>query len=212
LIPTTYASITYVKPARNYGCFIHIPLGSGCDGPARREFYLSMGGYEAHGLLAGARVSGVDAAHGACDSNAPRLLNAPHRHAQMLGLHDEDGATGSQPLVDSVGDLGGKTLLELGTTGVTLHKSGQLGQSDDLTVRYVAHVGLANERHEVVLTESMQGYVSYQDHLAMFFLESYVQVPGWVIGEPGEEECVGFGHALRRASEAFPFRILAYGD
>src|SRR5688500_6920306 len=96
-------------------------------GPEKRELSLAMGGYEAHGLLAGARVSGVDAAHRACDGNAPWLLRASHRHAQKFGLVDEDGATGSQPLLDSVGDLGGKAILELGATGITLHKSGQLG-------------------------------------------------------------------------------------
>src|SRR5215211_1136349 len=112
-----------------------------------------MGGYEAHGLLAGSRVSGVDAAHRAGNRYAPRLLYPPHGHAQMFGLDDEDGATGSQSLVDSVGDLGGKALLELGATGVTLHKSGQLGQAYDLPVWYVAHVGLADERHEVMFAE-----------------------------------------------------------
>ena len=45
----------------------------------------------------------------------------------------------------------------------------------------------------------------------MFFLEPYVKMPGWVIRKPREEERVGFGNALRRASEAFPFRVLAYG-
>lgn len=71
----------------------------------------------------------------------------------MFCLDDEDGATGSQPLVDGVGDLGGKPLLELGATGVTLHKAGQLGQAYDLSVWYVAHVGLADKGQEVVFTE-----------------------------------------------------------
>src|SRR5215211_130000 len=216
LTPTTRASITYVISARNYGCCIRISLGSAAAtarrGPGRREFSLTMGGYEAHGLLAGARVSGVDAAHGACDGNAPRLLHAPHRHAQMFGLDDEDGAPGAQPLVDSVGDLGGKTLLELRAMGITLHKAGQLGQAYDLPVWYVAHVGLADHRQEVMLTERLQRYIPDQDHLTMLFLEPHVQVSGGVIGQPGEEERVGFGDPARRASEAFPFRVFAYGD
>ena len=45
----------------------------------------------------------------------------------------------------------------------------------------------------------------------MFFLEPDVEVPGRVIGQSGEEERVGFGDAAWRASEAFPFRVLAYG-
>src|SRR5215203_5065970 len=171
-----------------------------------------MGGYEAHGLLAGARVSSVDAAHGAGDGHAPRLLYSPHSHAQMFGLHDEDGAAGAQPLVDGAGYLGREAFLELGAAGVTLHQSGQLGQPDDLPIWNVAHVGLADEGHEVVFTEGMQGYVPYEDHLAMFFLEPYVQVPGGVIGKAGEQERVGFGDPARRAPEAFPFRVLAYGD
>src|SRR5829696_8922838 len=112
-----------------------------------------MGGYEAHGLLSGARVSGVDAAHGACDGNAPWLLHAPHRHAQMFGLDVEDGATGSQPVLDSACDDVGKALLELGATGVALPQPGQLGQAYDLPVWYVAQVGLADERHEVMFAE-----------------------------------------------------------
>src|SRR5215210_4105498 len=63
-----------------------------------------------------------------------------------------------------------------------------------------------------MFAECLQGYVSYQDHLAMFFLEPHVQVPGWVIGKPGEEERVGFGDPARRTPEAFPLRVLAYGD
>jgi hypothetical protein len=58
----------------------------------------------------------------------------------------------------------------------------------------------------------MQRYVPYENHLAMFFLKPYVKMPGWVIGKPGEEERVGIGDAARRASEAFPFRVFAYGD
>src|SRR5215204_2762593 len=122
-------------------------------GPGRRDYSLAMGGYEAHGLLTGARVSGVDAAHGAGNGNAPRLLYPPHRHAQVFGLHDKDGAPGAQPLVDGLGDLGREALLELGATGVTLHQSGQLGQTYDLPVWYVAHVGLADEGHEVMFAE-----------------------------------------------------------
>ena len=129
----------------------------------------------------------------------------------MFRLDDEDGATRSQPLVDGVGDLGGKTLLELGTTGVTLHQPGQLGQAYDLPVWYVAHVGLADHRQEVMFAERIQGYVPDQDHLAMFFLEPNVKVPGWVISKPGEEERVGFADAARRTSEAFPFGVFAYG-
>jgi hypothetical protein len=54
-------------------------------------------------------------------------------------------------------------------------------------------------------------YVSYKDHLAMLFLESYVQVPGRVLAQPGEEELVGPGYAPGRVLQAFSFRILPDG-
>ena len=58
----------------------------------------------------------------------------------------------------------------------------------------------------------MQGYIPDQHHFAMCFLKPDVKIPGWIIGKPGEEERVGFGDAVRRASEAFPFRVFTYGD
>ena len=57
----------------------------------------------------------------------------------------------------------------------------------------------------------MQRYVPYENHLAMFFLKPHVKMPGRVIGQPGEEGRVGFGDAVRRASESFPLRVFAYG-
>jgi len=170
-----------------------------------------MGGYEAHGLLAGALVLGVDAPHGAGDGYAPRLLHPPHRHAEVVGLHDDDGAANSQLFVQGVGHLRRQALLELGPAGVRLYHPDQLGQTHDPLVRYVTYMGLADEWQEVVFAHRGKRYVSYEDHLVMLFLESYVQVPGRVFAQPGEEELVGLGDALRRVSQAFSFRVLAYG-
>lgn len=60
-----------------------------------RSSSLTTAGYKAHGLLAGALVPGVDAAHGAGDGNAPRLLDSPDRHAEVVGLHHDDSSPGS---------------------------------------------------------------------------------------------------------------------
>ncbi len=46
----------------------------------------------------------------------------------------------------------------------------------------------------------------------MFFLEPYVKVSRGVIGQPGEEELVGLGDPPRRVPQAFPFRVIPYGD
>jgi hypothetical protein len=114
---------------------------------------LAVGCYEAYGLLAGALVFGIGSAHSAGHSHAPRFLDAPDRHAQVVGFDHYYGAESSQLVVQRVGDLGGQALLKLGTAGVTLHQPGQLGQPDHLPVRYVANVGLANHRQKVMFTE-----------------------------------------------------------
>ena len=46
----------------------------------------------------------------------------------------------------------------------------------------------------------------------MFFLKPNAKVPGGVIGQPGEEELVGFRNPARRTSQAFPFQVFAYGE
>ncbi len=141
----------------------------------------------------------------------PGFCTPPHRHAEMVSLHDDDGAPGSQPSVKGVGHLRRQALLELGPAGVRLHHPDQLGQAHDPLVRYVAHVGLADERQEVVFTDRGQRYIPDEDHLAVVFLESYVQVPGRVLAQPGEEELVGPGYAPGRVLQAFSFRILPDG-
>ena len=87
--------------------------------------------YEAHGLLTGALVFRVQAAHRAGNGHAPRLLYAPDRHTEVVGLYNDDGALGPETLVEGVGDLGGKALLELRTAGVTLYHPGQLRKPHD---------------------------------------------------------------------------------
>jgi hypothetical protein len=135
---------------------------------------LAVAGYEAHSLLAGALVFGVDAPHGAGGGHASRLLDPPDRHAEVVGLHNDDGTPRLQPFVEGVGDLGRQALLELGAAGVTLHQPGQLGQPHDLTVRYVADVGFADHWQEMMLTGREERYVPDKDHFVVVLLEPYV--------------------------------------
>ena len=58
-----------------------------------------------------------------------RLADAPHRHAQVLGLDDHEHAPGLEDLLDGVGDLRGEPLLHLGPAGVAVDQAGQLGQA-----------------------------------------------------------------------------------
>ena len=135
----------------------------------------------------------------------------PHRHAEMVGLHGHDGAPRSQLFVQGVGDLRRQALLELGPTGIAFHHPGQFGEARDPLVRYVTHVGLANERQGMVFTRRGQRYVPDEDHPAAVFLESHARAPGSVLTQPCEEQPVGLGDAPGCAPQAFSFRVLPYG-
>jgi hypothetical protein len=163
-----------------------------------RPTSLTLAVYEAHGLLAGALVFSVQAAHRAGNGHAPRLLYAPDRHTQVVGLYNDDGALGPEALVQGVGDLGGKALLELRTAGVTLYHPGQLRKPHNLTVGYVADVGFAYHRQEMVLTGRIERYVSNEDHLVVILLKPDGQLLGRIYVQPREEELVSPRYPRRR--------------
>ena len=98
------------------------------------------------GMLADAMMRSADCT--VCKSRGydSRLLHPSHRRAEVVGLHNDCGAPRSKPSVKGVGDLGGQTLLQLGSAGVAFQHAGQLGEADDPLVRYVTYVGLADER------------------------------------------------------------------
>src|SRR5579884_2526769 len=94
------------------------------------------------------------------------LAHPPHGHAEVLGLDDDEHAPGLEPFDEGVGDLGGQPLLDLGPAGEPLDQPGQLGQPGDaaVVVRDVGDVGLADERHQVVLAHAVEGDVADHDH------------------------------------------------
>ena len=55
----------------------------------------------------------------------PGLADAAHRHAQVLGLDDDDDALHVEVLDERVGDLGGEPLLHLRAAGEDLDQPGR---------------------------------------------------------------------------------------
>ena len=91
----------------------------------------------------------IEVADAFCDWNAGRWkvsAKGAERTSDAADLACDVTALGSVY-------LGGYSFLQLGAARVTLHKSGQLGQPDDLPVRYVADVGLADHGQKMMLTE-----------------------------------------------------------
>jgi hypothetical protein len=187
------------------------PNSNNPQGTPKATVTLAVAGYEAHGPLAGSLVLGLDTAHGTGNGHAARLLDPPDRHTEVVGVHDYDGAPSFQPFVKGVGDLSRKALLNLRAAGVTLHQPGELGQTYDLTVRYVADVGFTDQGQEMTLTRREEGYIADKDHLVVVLLKLYVQLQGGIHSQSGEEKSVSLGHPPGRTPQSFPVRIFPYG-
>ena len=168
----------------------------------------------AHGFGAGRHVAAEVAPHGRGDGDGAGLLDAAHRHAEVLGLDHDEHALGAESGLDGVGDLAGEALLHLGAAGVAVDQAGELRQAGDAAVVAgdVGEVGPADERHEVVLAQRREGDVAHQDHLVVMGLEGDLEVMVGVLEQPAEDLGVHGGDALGRALQAVAVGILADGD
>ena len=111
-----------------------------------------------------------------------------------------------------VGDLGGEPLLHLGPPGVGVDQPGQLRQAGDaaVVVRDVGHVGLADERHQVVLAERVERDVPHHDHLVVAGLEGDVEdARRGRSCSPPKISAYMRGHPCGRALQAVAVGVLA---
>ena len=159
------------------------------------------------------RVAPEQAPDGRGDGRGARLLHAPHRHAQVLGLDHHQDPPGVEGLLDGVGDLGGHPLLDLQALGEAVDQAGQLGEPGDPAVRPrdVGHVGPPHERDQVVLAQRGERDVADHDHLVVVGGERHLEVVGRILVEPGEELLVHPGHPAGRHLEAVAVGVLADG-
>ena len=90
----------------------------------------------------------------------------------MPRLDDNSHTQWMQSLVDGIFDLGGQTFLHLKATRISLHHAGNLAQSCDIAIGNVAHMRLANERNQMMLTQGIHLYIFDNHHLAIILLEA----------------------------------------
>ena len=76
------------------------------------------------------------------------LLDAAHHHAHVLGLDHDRHAERLQRLLDAVADLDREPLLHLQAARERVHDARDLGQPDDVAVRDIGDVRLAEERQQ----------------------------------------------------------------
>src|SRR6478752_7000600 len=168
--------------------------------------------HQRHGLCSSGRVAQL-AADRRGDGAGPGLADATHRHAQVLGLDDDDDALDVEVLDHRVGDLGREALLHLGAPGVDLDEAGELRQPGDPPVlaRDVAHVRHPVERHEVVLARAVELDVPHDDELLVVDLERRAEDVSRRHVEPGVDLGERARHAARGGEQALAFRVLADG-
>ena len=128
----------------------------------------------------------------------------------MLRLDHDQGTARFEHPHQRVRDLAGHPLLHLRPPGVDVNQPRQLGQTGDLAllVRYVGHVGGAEERHQVMLTRAVDLDVADQDQLVVVGVEHGAQHVLRVLGQPGELFRVGTGHPRRGIDQPVPVRVL----
>src|SRR5215210_555446 len=112
--------------------------------------------------------------------------------------------------VEGIGDLDRELFLELGSAGVALDESRQLGQSNDAAARRVPHVSFADEGDQVMLADRVQGYIPHEYRIPIVLREADLQVARGVLAQASKEVGIGVGDALRGAEDPLAVRILPY--
>src|SRR5438045_2897397 len=95
------------------------------------------------------------------------FLDSTHHHAQMPRFADHTDALWLDDFLNGFGDLGCQALLNLQPPREDFHQSGQLAESDDLSVRNVSDVYLPEERQHVMLAEAEHLDIFDYDHLVI---------------------------------------------
>src|SRR5260370_31382041 len=108
---------------------------------------------QAHELGARLGISLEDAQHTAGEDAAVLLFDAPHLHAQVVGLDDDADADRLEEFLQALGDLPRHPLLHLETPAVKLDQAWQLAEADQPPLPAVADMHPAEERQQVMLSK-----------------------------------------------------------
>jgi len=103
-----------------------------------------------HELLSGSRVILENSPHGAGAGRAVLFLDASHHHTEMASFENDSNTLWIQDLHHGFSDLSGQSFLDLKSSGKEIDDSSNFAETDDLSFRQVADVGLAVEGKHVV--------------------------------------------------------------
>jgi hypothetical protein len=89
----------------------------------------------------------------------------------MNGFDNACGPKRVELLHESVGDLGGESLLDLRPAGIAVYEAGEFAQSNHLAVGKIGNMGPAGERQQVMLAHGMEFDIAEKDDFIVSFAE-----------------------------------------
>src|SRR5229473_3689660 len=148
--------------------------------------------------------------HGASHGRTVLLLHAAHLHTQMASFDDYADALRSDFFLDGLRDLAGHALLNLQAARKHIDHASDLAEPQNPLVRQIGHMGLAEERQQMVFAETEEFDVLHDDHLVVGHAERraiqyMIQVQVVTAGQILES----FLETLRRLAQPFAIRVLS---
>ena len=102
-----------------------------------------------------ARCRGIPE-HGAGDAERILFFDAPHRHAQVCGLHDDRHAKRIDLFANRFSDLARQALLNLKPAAEDVDQPRSLAETNDFVSRDVCDVTFAEKRQDMVLAQAVE--------------------------------------------------------
>ena len=128
----------------------------------------------------------------------------------MFSLNDDCNAVRLQSAHDRLGYLAGELLLDLRAASEAFDNARQLADANDAPVRYIADMGLAVEREEVVFAHAVERNVAQDHHLVVGYFETDLEVVSGVHGKAAEDLLVHLGDAAGSVEQPLAGRVFAH--
>jgi hypothetical protein len=138
------------------------------------------------------------------------LLHAPHHHTKMLGFEDNGDTFGFEDGFQGIADLLCEALLRLQSPRKHIDDPGDLAEADDVFIRHVTDVYLADKWQEMVFAEAIALDIGDDDHAVGFGRKHRAIDNGLeILAVAFCEELERFGSTLGGFEEPCTLRVFA---
>src|SRR5450432_1497138 len=146
--------------------------------------------------------------HRRSDRYGVLLLDATHHPAQVTGFDHHSHALGLDCALNRLGNLRGKTLLNLQTPGKDFDQPRNFTEANYFAIWDVGHVHLTEEWQHVVFAQAEHLDVFHNDHLVIVDgEESFLQHRLRILLVTFDQMLIGAVHAVGSTNQAFAFGV-----